>query len=230
MKDSLIIFAKEPKKDKVKTRLQGYLSKTQCVNLYKAFLRDTLDLAEKIACEHKIIAYDSHGESPRYLKKIAPRYTFYKQKGECLGERMYNAFKFAKSTGASKIVVIGSDSPALPASSVRKAFGLLDRADLVLGPSFDGGYYLIGLKSPCVGLFKGITWSSPTVFRDTIKNAQKLKKRVALLDKRYDIDDAKDLFRLKKDLSKIKNRSVARWTKKIMNSVIQLTDKNDKIV
>lgn len=226
MSCALIVFAKEPVKGKVKTRLQGYLSQGSCVNLYKAFLRDTLDLTKKIACEHKIIAYDSNGKSPRYLKKIAPRHTFYKQEGGSLGERIYNAFRFAKDAGASKMVVIGSDAPTLPASSIKKAFGLLGRADVVLGPSLDGGYYLIGLQSPCAGLFKGIAWSSPTVFRDTIKNAQKLKKRVALLDKRYDIDDARALFRLKKDLSKIKNRSVARWTRGFMNSVIQLTDKN----
>lgn len=230
MKECLIIFAKEPKKGKVKTRLLGYLSEIQCVNLYKAFLRDTLDLAREIACKHKILAYDSHGESPSYLKKIAPRHTFYKQKGACLGERMHNAFRFAKDAGASKMVIIGSDSPSLPASSINKAFGLLDHVDLVLGPSLDGGYYLIGLKSPCAGLFKGIAWSSPTVLKDTIKNIHKLKKSIALLDKRYDIDDARALFRLKKDLSKIKNKGIAEWTRKFMNSVIQLTDKNDKIV
>lgn len=230
MKNCLIIFAKEPKNGRVKTRLQGYLSKLQCVNLYKAFLRDTFALTEKITCKHKIIAYDSYGKKPRYLKKIAPYYTFYKQKGERLGERMYNAFKFAKNSGASKTVIIGSDFPTLSASAIKKAFSLLSRADVVLGPSLDGGYYLIGLKSPCIELFEGITWSSPTVLKDTINNAQRLKKKIALLDKRYDIDDAKDLFRLKNDLSKLKDKSIARWTRKFMNSVIQLTDKNNKIV
>jgi len=229
MKDSIIIFAKEPKGGNVKTRLQEYLGKNLCVNLYKALLRDTLDITKRVACEHKILAYDSNGKNPRYLKKIAPRYTFYKQKGDGLGERMYNAFRFAKDSGASKMVIVGSDSPTLPASSIEKAFDLLSYADAVLGPSLDGGYYLIGMKSPCAGLFKGITWSSPTVLKDTIKNAQKLKKRVALLDKRYDIDDVRDLFRLKNDLNKLKDRSVARWTRKFMNSVIQLTDKNGKI-
>jgi len=230
MKKCLIIFAKEPEKGRVKTRLQEYLGKKLCVNLYKAFLKDTVDLTDKIACEYKILAYDSRGKSPSYLKKIASRYIFYKQKGDGLGERMHNAFRFAKYAGASKMVIIGSDSPTLPASSIEKAFDLLARADVVLGPSLDGGYYLIGLKSPCAGLFNGIAWSSPMVFKNTIKNAQKLKKRAALLDKRYDIDDTRTLFRLKKDLSKIKNKGVARWTKKFMNSVIQLTDKNGKIV
>jgi rSAM/selenodomain-associated transferase 1 len=230
MKGCLIIFAKEPEEGRVKTRLQGHLTKNLCVDLYKAFLRDTLALAEKITCEHKILAYASRGKNPRYLKKIAPYYAFYEQKGACLGERMHNAFKFAKGSGASRTVIIGSDSPSLPASLIKKAFSLLGRVDLVLGPSLDGGYYLIGLKSPCVGLFKGIMWSSPTVLKDTIRNAQKLKKSVALLDKRYDVDDARDLFRLKKDLSKINNKGIAKWTRKFMNYVSRLTDKNDKTV
>ena len=230
MKECLIIFAKEPEKGRVKTRLQEYLGKKLCVNLYKAFLKDTVDLTDKITCEYKILAYDSRGKSPSYLKKIASRYTFYKQKGDGLGERMHNAFRFAKYAGASKMVIIGSDSPTLPALSINKAFDLLAGADLVLGPSLDGGYYLIGLKSPCARLFKGIAWSSPAVFRDTIKKAKKLKKRTALLNKRYDIDDKNSLLRLKNDLSKIKDRGVARWTKKFMNSVSWLTDRNDKIV
>lgn len=230
MKGCLIVFAKEPKKGKVKTRLQEYLTKNLCLNLYKAFLRDTLHITEKVACEYKILAYDSHGGSHKYLKKIAPRYTFYKQKGDSLGERMHNAFKFAKDAGASKIIIIGSDSPTLPASSIRKAFGLLDRADLVLGPSLDGGYYLIGLKSLLPGLFEGVVFSSPTVLKDTLKNAQKLKQSIALLDKEYDIDEIGDLLRLKNDLGKPKHRNTAQWTRKCMNSVIQLTDKNNAIV
>lgn len=69
MKNCLIVFAKEPKKDKVKTRLQGYLSKTQCVNLYKAFLRDILEFVNKVSCDYKIIAYESCGNPPVILRK-----------------------------------------------------------------------------------------------------------------------------------------------------------------
>lgn len=214
-KECLIVFAKEPQKGKVKTRLEGYLSKAQCVNLYKAFLRDTFELVNKIPCEYKILAYESHGKDFKYLKKMAPHYIFYRQSGFTLGERMFNACKFAKSKDVPKIVIIGSDSPDLPASSIEKAFGLLDGSDVVLGPSFDGGYYLIGLKSACAGLFKGIVWSSAAVFKDTIENARKLKKKVALLAKRYDVDDAKALFHLNRNLRKTKNS--ARWTRKFLS-------------
>lgn len=230
MKDCLIVFAKEPKKGKVKTRLREYLTQGLCVNLYKAFLRDTVEIVKEVNCKKKIIAYESNGRAPRYLKAIAAPFEFYGQRGRNLGERMHNAFKFAKDTGAAKIVIIGSDSPILPASSIKEAFGLLGRSDVVLGPCFDGGYYLIGLKSPCSGLFKGIKWSSSRVLKATLKNAWKLKKRVALLEKRYDIDDISALFRLRRDLHKLENKDIARWTRKFFDSVIQLTDKNNKIV
>lgn len=229
MKNCLIIFAKEPKEGKVKTRLHGYLSQAQCANLYKAFLRDTLELVNKVSCEYKILAYESCGKTPRYLKKIASCCIFYKQEGDGLGERMYNACKFAKKAGASKIVIIGSDSPDLPPPIVKRAFGLLKSADVVLGPSLDGGYYLIGLKSPCAGLFKRIAWSSSTVLQNTIKNAKKLKKRLEFLEKRYDIDNVNALFHLRRDIYQLENKAVAGWTRKFFDSVIQLTDKNSKI-
>lgn len=229
MRRCLIIFAKEPVKGKVKTRLNDYLSKEECFNLYKAFLKDTIELTKKIRCKDKILAYDSD-KYPDYLKKIAPDFIFYKQNGKDLGMRMHNALKFVIRDNSSKVVIIGSDLPTLPASSIKKAFDLLNRADLVLGPSLDGGYYLIGLKSPCIGLFKGITWSSAMVFQETINRTKKLKKSIAFLDKRYDIDDIESLFRLQSDLKRIKNKKTAKWTRKFLKSVIQLTDKNDKIV
>lgn len=100
MKRCLIVFAKEPKKGRVKTRLHGYLPKTQCVNLYKSFLRDALELVNKVSCEYKILSYESYGKTPRYLKRIASRCIFYKQEGNGLGERMYNAGKFAQDSVA----------------------------------------------------------------------------------------------------------------------------------
>ena len=230
MRRFLIVFAKEPNKGTVKTRLKDCLSGSQRMNLYKAFLRDSIDIANRVECEKRIIAYESKIRPPRYLMRIAPSFVFYEQTGKNLGLKMYNAFEFALQKGASQAVIIGSDSPTLPASSIKKAFSLSGRADIVLGPSLDGGYYLIGLKSPCAGLFEGIAWSSSTVLKDTIKNAQRLKKKVALLDKRYDIDDANALSRLKNDLSKLKDRTIARWTRKFISSVSWITDKNNKMV
>ncbi|MDD5408721.1 MAG: TIGR04282 family arsenosugar biosynthesis glycosyltransferase [Candidatus Omnitrophica bacterium] len=204
MKDLLIVFAKEPKAGKVKTRLQGYLSKKMCVKLYKAFLTDTLELARGLKCFDKVLAYTSTARQPEYLRTIAGGFLFYKQTGRGLGERMHNAFKFARRMNSHKTVLIGSDSPNLPAKYIKEAYGRLDKSDIVLGPSQDGGYYLIGLKEPCGMLFKGIKWGSETVFDNTVKNAENTGKKLSILEKWYDVDDYAGLALLKKDLEKEK--------------------------
>jgi hypothetical protein len=235
MKRCLIIFAKEPEKGKVKTRLLPYLSRTfprdevfrksrkvrdlsesYCVNLYKAFLKDTIELAKNIQCEIKILAYDSDNNNSKYLKKIAHPFKFYQQKGKNLGQRMHNAFKFAIDSGASRMVIIGSDSPNLPASFIEDAFRKLQRSDIVLGPSLDCGYYLIGLRKPYLALFKGVRWSTDRVLSDTVKNAQALKRKIVKLDKWYDVDDLKSLVCLKRDLQKEKNKNIAKWTRRFL--------------
>jgi rSAM/selenodomain-associated transferase 1 len=214
MKSYLIIFAKEPKRDKIKTRLSNYLSSSQCVKLYRAFLKDTMGMIKDVKCSRKIIAFDSDTKNPKYLKSIAPHFIFYRQKGKNLGQRMHNVFKFA-ARNPSKIVIIGSDSPTLPSGYIEEAFRKLDRNDIVIGPSRDGGYYLIGLKKACGGLFKGIKWSSDRVLEKTVMNAAALKKKIFLLEKWYDVDKLEDLDYLKKDLRR-KSKDIAIWTRRYL--------------
>lgn len=217
MKRALIIFAKEPKKGSVKTRLNN-LSESKRLNLYKAFLKDTVHSAKQVNCQQRIIAYESRRGAPAYLKKIAPQFRFYKQKGINLGERMYRAFRQAAKTKPCKIVIIGSDSPTLPVSYIEDAFNFLDKHDLALGPSHDGGYYLIGLKKNCFRLFKGIEWSSDKVFRDTLKNARKSKKKVGVLGQWYDVDTPQALRQLKRDLKKKRYKNIAQRTRTCLNA------------
>lgn len=202
MKRILIVFAREPQKGKVKTRLSGYLSEIGCLKLYKKLLADTLGRARKVKCGQRVLAYDSGNKKPVYLKRVAPDFEFYKQKGRDLGERMFNAIKvysaLARTTiGRSRlgayVVIIGSDSPDLPLSYINRAFTELRKNDLVLGPAYDGGYYLIGLKEPCSKIFKGVKWSSKAVFGKTLKNAKALRKKVAILPHWHDIDTPRDL-------------------------------------
>jgi len=214
MKRCLIVFAKEPQKGRVKTRLRSCLSVTQCLNLYKAFLKDTIDLTKNIKCDLKILAYASR-KRPDYLKRIGRSFRFSRQKGSDLGQKMYNAFKLVEVYGDCKSVIIGSDSPSLPAIFIKNAFEKLDKNDLVLGPTLDGGYYLIGLKKPCIEIFKGIKWSSSQVLKDTVRNAKKLGKKISILRSWYDIDKPKDVAYLKKDLKK-KNKDTARWTRRFL--------------
>jgi len=188
----LIVFAKEPQKGKVKTRLSRHLSQEGCLKLYKELLADTLGRARKIKCSHKVLAYDSASKKPVYLKKIAADFQFYKQEGGDLGERMFNAFKAYAAPGAC-VVIIGSDSPNLPLTYINRAFLELSKRDLVLGPAYDGGYYLIGLKEPCRKIFKGVKWSCCSVFKETLKRIRELKKTTAILPPWYDIDTPQDL-------------------------------------
>lgn len=197
MKRSLIIFAKEPRIGAVKTRLASYLTQAGCLALYKKLLRNTVAFARSVKCGRKIIAYDSRGKHPAFLKKTAPDFEFYEQKGKDLGERMFDAFS-AVITENTKAVIIGSDSPGLPGNCVSRAFEELTMNDVVLGPAHDGGYYLIGLKKPCKSIFEGVKWSSREVFEKTYIKAKKLKKKVTVLGLWYDIDTPEDLQYLRK--------------------------------
>ena len=217
MKNCLIVFAKEPQSGRVKTRLGHFLSDRQCLGLYKAFLRDTKAITRDINCSFKILAYDSSLGEPRYLKKVFPKFIFYNQKGKDLGERMHQAFEWAKNLGAQKIVMIGSDAPTLPVRYIKKAFIELNNSDVVLGPSYDGGYYLIGLKIPCQPLFKNVAWSSDKTLAMTLRNARSFKKRVRLLRKWRDIDDAISLKYLQKNLRQNKNQAFS--TKKFLKNL-----------
>ncbi|MFA5117289.1 MAG: TIGR04282 family arsenosugar biosynthesis glycosyltransferase [Candidatus Omnitrophota bacterium] len=214
MKDCLIVFAKEPQAGLVKTRLNGELSQGMCVRLYKAFLKDTLCLARSVKCFVRALAYESYRAQPDYLKSVARDFIFHEQKGKGLGEKMRNAFGFARRMDCDKIVIMGSDSPNLPAKRINDAFKLLDTNDIVLGPSLDGGYYLIGLKAPCAGIFRGVRWSSQTVFARTLKNALSMGKKVSALKSWYDVDEPFSLSLLRNDLRR--DKSAAPWTRKLL--------------
>ncbi|MEE8360096.1 MAG: TIGR04282 family arsenosugar biosynthesis glycosyltransferase, partial [Candidatus Omnitrophota bacterium] len=214
MKQTLIIFAKEPTKGTVKTRLASCLSQDQRVELYKAFLRDAIDLAKKVKCQERILAYTSD-KRPTYIRKAASKgFTLYRQRGKTLGDRMSDAFDLAKANGADKTIIIGSDTPTLVEHFVADGFQNLDQNDVVLGPAEDGGYYLIGLNNPCPGLFKSVEWSTGNVLRQTIDNTKKLKKRLALLDMWYDVDNEEDLACMIRYLSKDSSAESARWTRR----------------
>jgi rSAM/selenodomain-associated transferase 1 len=133
-----------------------------------------------------MVAYlgDSH-----YFKKLIPSHFGLIPQGEGdLGDRLSRVFKWSIQEGFSRTVVLGSDAPSLPNEFVNRAFQLLKKNDLVLGPAWDGGYYLIGLKGPFIPLFKGISWSTRKTLLQTLLKAKKLKKKVEILSPWYDVD------------------------------------------
>ncbi len=110
-----------------------------------------------------------------------------------LGRKMLRAFRGAFREGSEMAALVGSDLPGLGLRIVEEAFGFLRRADLVLGPARDGGYYLVGMKAPCPGLFEGIPWGTALVLEETLARAQRLGLGVELLEPLADVDRPEDL-------------------------------------
>ena len=210
----IIVFAKEPQRGKVKTRLNNDLSPERAVGLYKAFLKDTVELINKYKNVHKIMAYHSEG-NPVYLKRIAADYIFYKQKGASLGQRLYAAFVFAKNQGSTKTVIVGSDAPDLPPEYIETAFRKLSKHDVVFGPARDGGYYLVALKKSMRNIFLGIQWSTSRVLAESLRKAKEADQKVYLLKPWRDIDQYEDLKALRTLLKT--NKNFAQHTRRFLH-------------
>lgn len=197
----LIIFAKAPRRGTVKTRLQAALPENRVRALYVAFVKDTLAMAQRVCgVGQQMIAFTPPDGEPmlrRTLGATAKNFKFVPQYGADLGERMRGAFKPSFEHGATSVVIIGTDSPSLPARLVEEAFAALARCDLVLGPSMDGGYYLIGVRNQKsetrMRFLDGIEWSTERVLEQTIAKGRSARLRVHLLPPWYDVDDAGSL-------------------------------------
>ena len=212
----LILFAKEPKKNQVKTRLRPYLQRGSAEDIYMSFFRDVVEIARQVQCENKLIAYESANENPEFIQKTAPDFKRIKQSGKDLGERMYQIFWQILLHKARHVIIMGTDIPTLPPENIQMAFQQLGHHDIVLGPSLDGGYYLIGLKKAHWEIFENIDWGSDRVLSQTICKINKMKLKAAFIPRWYDVDDQDGLNRLMKDLKGKQDKSIARWTRKYL--------------
>jgi rSAM/selenodomain-associated transferase 1 len=203
MKDCLMIFVKNPVPGQVKTRLSPPLTMLESCRIYSSFVQDVLSMSLKVSADLKMIACS--GDLSHL--KISSEFAFMDQGEGDLGDRLARAFRWSFRRGFSKTIVLGSDAPSLPAQFVSKAFQFLDQNDLVIGPAWDGGYYLIGLKNFAPSLFKDIEWSTQKTLLQTLLKAKKLKKKIRLLPSWYDVDTYGDLRFLSLDLLSTRSRS-----------------------
>lgn len=195
-------MAKVPVAGAVKTRLEPFLSPEKCAELAAAFLQDA-ETKVKSVCENTILAY-APGDRKNDLENILLReHKFVEQTGATLGERMANAFEFAFARRSGAVVMIGTDSPTVPAEFIERAFELLEiDSDLVLGEAKDGGFYLIGLRRKIHSeLFENVAWSAAAVFEQTVKNAERLKLRWREIPVWYDVDTPDDLLFLRDEMA-----------------------------
>ena len=201
---AVIVFARAPRAGRTKTRLIPALGHAGAAELYRCFLLDTLANLRHLDA-HVIVAAAAESDSQTLgtlAGDVCPGAELIVQSGADLGERMANSAGEALSRGHPRVAVIGTDSPSLPPHLVGQALDLAAERDLVLGPSFDGGYYLIGLRAPVPALFSGIEWSSASVLSDTLQRARDLRLTVALLEPWYDVDTPDDLERLRDHLTR----------------------------
>ena len=195
-KRALVVFAREPEEGRVKTRLsQSGMPAADVVALYKAFVEDVLGLADKAKAE-EVFVYIAFGkEKTGFFDRFKDRYTLKYQEGESLGERMHNAFMDCFLAGFSEVLILGSDCLTLTPVDIEEAYKGLEHADVVLGPSEDGGYYLVGLTDPQRALFEGIDWGTPRVLAETRQKAQFLDLDIYALETKEDIDTVEALER-----------------------------------
>jgi len=199
--NALLIMAKRPTPGRTKTRLVPPLSPQQAAALYECFLRDTIELVRQVPGVRPVIAYVPPGEQA-YFAELAPDFEYYQQEGPDLGARLDNGLTHYLGLGYRQVAAINSDGPTLPPAYLAAAFEEPGRkADVVLGPSDDGGYYLIGLKHPAPRLLREVRMSTPHVTTDTLALAAEEGLKVALLPAWYDVDDAQSLARLQAELA-----------------------------
>lgn len=185
--NALIIFTKNPKLGKVKTRIARDAGDKEALKIYLELCTITKKAVKNLDCQ-KFVFYSDIIEqdddwSPAFHKKL--------QVGDDLGTKMLNAFKDI-TVSASKSVIIGTDCPTIKASIIKNAFLALNDSDVVIGPSRDGGYYLVGMKTVYPELFKNIPWSTEQVFQITIDRCEKLGLSVEVLEILSDIDYLED--------------------------------------
>ena len=198
MKTCLTVFAKQPIPNRVKTRLIPPLSPEQAATLYTAFLIDWCEALAELADVDIVIAYTPPEAQPDLQTLIGDDATYIPQIGDDLGERLTSATQWAAEHGYTKILIVGSDSPTLPILYVSEAITRLNTQDVVIGPSVDGGYYLIGfavenLTTIVPLVFSEVAWSTADVLQQTITRIQSAEATLGLLPPWYDIDNAEDL-------------------------------------
>ena len=220
MNRALLVIAKRPAPGQTKTRLSPPLSGEESARLYECFLRDMLDIARAVPDVSRLINYWPKHES-EYFRQLAPDFDLIPQMGNQLGERLDNVLTYCLSHGFERAVITNSDGPTLPSAYVKRAFDLLNNADVVLGPCDDGGYYLIGLKQPQPRLLLEVKMSTPTVAADTLALAEEEGLKTALLPPWYDVDTVAELTRLTDDLNRA-GPEVASHTRRYLQSVESL--------
>ncbi len=211
---TLVIMAKAPRAGMVKTRLAHSLPAEAVTELYRCLLNDTISLAHSLRSVNLAIMCPVSDVDE--LAKIAgPDIQVLAQQGEGLAAALTSVFAEFAAHGGNRVIAFNSDSPHLPASVLASAFETLTGHDIVVGPTYDGGYYLVGAKARYDALFHGDGMGTNSALDALLARAGKLRLSVGFTDPFYDIDVKSDLTRLAEELRLAPARAprTAAWLK-----------------
>jgi rSAM/selenodomain-associated transferase 1 len=246
---ALAVMTKAPQPGRVKTRLVPPLTPEEAAELNKCFLRDTATAissvcssrpvgdASKMQFEHAgashseaagsacgIAVYTPVGVESTYNDILPTAFSLLPQRGDEFGERLYFAVEDLFKCRFGSVCLIDSDSPTVPAENFAEAVELLSTIEdrVVLGPSDDGGYYLIGVKKPHRHLFDQIDWSTERVLNQTMQRATEIGIEVKLLATGYDVDDDASLRRLCNELlTDTTSADIAPYTREFLAGLVE---------
>jgi uncharacterized protein len=250
---ALAVMTKAPQAGRVKTRLVPPLTPEEAAELNKCFLRDTA-AAISHACSRRVAShppsrsfgaagskaataacgiavYTPIGAESAYTDILPAGFSLLPQRGDKFGERLYFAVEDLFSCGFESVCLIDSDSPTVSAENFAEAVALLSAREdpVVLGPSDDGGYYLIGVKKPHRHLFEQIDWSTERVLNQTIQRAAEIRLEVKLLPTGYDVDDGASLRRLCDELlADAWSADIAPCTREFLASFMEREELQDR--
>jgi rSAM/selenodomain-associated transferase 1 len=195
----LVVVAKAPRPGHVKTRLASALAPQEIIDLYRCLIEDTLELACSLA-ETRIVVVCPTADVGELRAWLGRTVDIVAQHGSGLAAALDSTFRILFADGVDQVVIFNGDSPHLPFAELGRAFTSLDACDLVVGPTFDGGYYLVGTNAPHPGLFESSRMGTQTALQALLDRARELSLRVGMTAPWYDVDEPDDLTRLARDL------------------------------
>lgn len=208
MQAAVVLMSRAQIPGKTKTRLESHLKKEECAELHQAFLKDIntkfLNLKKAYSRLDLYLSYPPTDNSFQFAEIIDNQFIRILQRGKNLGEKMYYALFDAYQRSNLPVLITGADLPLLDIDIFTEALAGLKERDLVIGPSQDGGYYLIGMKKPQKFLFNFENWGNSSVLEKTIREASRHNLKSHFLPEASDVDTFKELLQLRSELIKTK--------------------------
>ena len=188
MSTCAVLFAKKPAAGAVKTRLHSHLSAAEAAQLYRAFLLDCATALQATSAAAKVVAFAPAQAEGALRGLLSPfgSFEYVPQPESDLGGRMEGLMQWGFARGAERVVLVGSDSPSLPAAYIDEGLALLREKEVVLGPSTDGGYYLVGRRKGASQIFQDVAWGTGMVLGQTLAHLG--AQTLGLLPPWYDVD------------------------------------------